>query len=143
MKRITLFLLIVVGCSFPKDPEDSFNKTKEQGLKVGVINNPPYSYYKEGKAYGKEVKLIERFTKKEGLKINYISGSESTLVEKLKNYNINVVIGGFDNKTVWKEKAGLTTNYNNNENCFLISKGENKLLFKLDSFLTQYREDGN
>ena len=139
MKKLLLLVLIcLVSCSPPHDSKNSYANAKQSGLKVGIVNNPPFTVYKNGKASGTEVAIIENFSKKEGLRIQYIDGSESTLIKQLENYEIHLVIGGFDKKTVWKKKAGMTTKYNG-KNVFLITKGENRLLYKLEEELLKQK----
>lgn len=115
---------------------------KQHGLRVGIVNNPPYTVYNAGKASGTEVKILESFANSEGLKTEYIYGSETTLMKQLENYEIDLFIGGFNKKTVWKNKAGLTIRYNG-ENVFLIAKGENELLYRLESALLKHKNNGS
>jgi polar amino acid transport system substrate-binding protein len=143
MKLLYLFIsLVFISCSFPKDPKDSYAKAKQESLKVGIVNNPPYTTYHEGIASGTEVELIEKFAEKEGLKVEYRDGSESALIKKLENYEIHLLIGGFDKKTEWKKKAGLTSKYND-KNVFLIAKGENELLYRLETVLLKEKNHGS
>lgn len=139
MKRLTnlmciILLLTATRCGIPKDPRNSYKEAQSSKLKVGVVNNPPYSYYDGKDAKGTEVMLIEEFGKEKNLEIEYLSGSESELVEKLEKTEISVLIGGFKKKTLWEEKAGLTSPYDKNDHVFLIPKGENRLAFELESF---------
>lgn len=141
--RYLLFLLpLLAGCSFPKDPEDSLQKAREHGLEVGIVHHPPFTMYENGKASGIEVEILEDFAQKEGLKINYTYGTETTLVKQLEEYRLHLIIGGFEKKTVWKDKAGLTTKYND-KNCMFIAKGENALLYRLESHLLKHMKNGN
>ena len=134
-----ILLIIVAGCSFPKDPEDSLHEAKEAGLRVGIVEHPPYTSFKNGKATGTEVAMLEEFAKAEGLNIEYFYGTESQLIKLLEDYELHLMIGGFEKKTVWKDKAGQSTKYNS-KNCFFVAKGENELLYRLESYLLKYKE---
>jgi hypothetical protein len=41
---------------------------------------------------------------------------------------------------MWKERAGLSTTYTDNDNCILVARGENKLLYELETYLLNYKE---
>lgn len=143
MKAFQLLILILLtSCSFPKDSKDSFAKAKQQGLKVGIADNPPFAMYENGAASGTETALIEEFAGKEGLKVHYVYASESTLVKQLEEYKLHLIIGGFEKNTVWKDKAGLSIRYND-RNVLLVAKGENELLYRLESVLLNHKENGS
>lgn len=142
MRYFAFVIVLLTACSFPKDPENSLQEARQRGLRVGIVNNPPYTTYKNGIAGGTEAGIINRFAKSGGLKVTYICGTESVLMPQLEKYNLHLIIGGFDKKTIWKDKAGLTTTYNGH-NCFLIAKGENDLLYRLESYLLKQKQHGD
>ena len=135
MKKIFLLLIMTItACTFPKDAEDSFEEARNSSLKVGLIENPPYVLTDGEEPSGSEVEMLRRFAQKEGLKIEFKAGSESELIKKLHEFNLHIVAGGMDKKTIWKKKAGLTTPYDQHH-VFLIPKGENRLLEHLEKFI--------
>lgn len=132
-----LFVLITIfflGCDFPKDPEHSFEEARDGYLKVGTALNPPFTDNTNGTVSGTEIDILEEFARQHNLQIQYTIDSESNLIKKLENYEIHLIAGGFDKKTIWKKKAGLSAPYNK-KNVFLVAKGENKLLQNLESFI--------
>jgi len=131
---IALLASIGMSCNLPRDTRDSFDYAKSHALKVGVVDNPPFSRYDSDSIRGTEIKMIEEFAQKEGLEVEFIPGSESSLVERMKEAEIHVLVGGFEKKTVWKEKTGKTRPYDG-KHIWLIPKGENKLVYKLESYL--------
>ena len=94
----TFIFLFLISCSLPKDPEDSLTKAKMNSLKVGYVYNPPYSYTSGDTVSGTEISIIKAFAKEQGLKIQFIYGSESELIKQLEEYKLHVIIGGFDKK---------------------------------------------
>lgn len=142
MRAIVIFMFILTSCSFPKDSNDSLTKAKQHGLQVGIVHNPPFTIYTDGKASGTEVGLIEKFAAKEGLNVDYTYGSESILVKKMEDYKLHLILGGFEKETVWAQKAGITTRYND-KNVLLIARGENELLYKLEAVLLKEKQNGN
>lgn len=139
---LVLFLsfFILTACNIPRDPEDSFEQAQELELRVGVIDNLPFSTYTNDEAEGKEVEIVKNFAEKYNLKISFIPGNESDLIKKLEEYELHIVIGGFDKKTIWKSRVGMTSAYDE-EHLLLIPKGENKLVMKLDSYLKSLQKN--
>lgn len=132
-----LFLLItffILGCDYPKDPEHSFKEARDKYLKVGVALNPPFTDNTNDTLTGTEIDLLEEFARQHNLQIQYTIDTESNLIKKLEEYEIHIIAGGFDKKTIWKKKAGLSAPYNK-KNVFLVARGENKLLQNLESFI--------
>ena len=86
---------------------------------------------KNGTAKGSEIEILKDFARTNKLHIQFKEGSESDLIDKLKKYEIHIVAGGFEKKTLWKQEAGPTVTYDS-KHLFLIPKGENRLLQKLE-----------
>ncbi|MHA6280524.1 transporter substrate-binding domain-containing protein [Salinimicrobium sp. CAU 1759] len=135
MKKLSILLFTVIAaCTFPKDSKDSFEEARNSALKVGLTENPPYVILQGEEPKGFEVEMLREFASKEGLKVEFSKGSESELVNKLHKFELHIVAGGMDKKTVWKKEAGLTTTYDD-RHVFLIPKGENRLLEHLEKFI--------
>ncbi|NJW51553.1 transporter substrate-binding domain-containing protein [Salinimicrobium oceani] len=138
---LLLFCLLLGSCTFPKDPEGSFEEAKSTGLKVGLVENPPYVIFEGKEASGSEVKMLREFAAREGLQLEFTRGSESELVKELHNYHLHIVAGGMEKKTIWKKKAGLSTPYDS-RHVFLIPRGENKLLERLERYIFSKKKKG-
>lgn len=135
MKKVfLLFFALITACTFPRDSEDSFEEAKDTYLKIGLVENPPYVIFQGEEPQGSEVKMLREFASKEGLRVEFSKGSESELMKKLQKFELHIVAGGMDKKTVWKKKAGLSTTYDD-RHVFLIPKGENRLLEHLEKFI--------
>lgn len=129
-----LLLLFFIRCDFPQDPNHSFEEAKQSGLKVGVAVNPPFTVFENGTFKGSEIELIKNFAEKKNLDLDFTIATESELIENLEKYELHLVIGGFDKKTIWNKKSGLSVPYDG-KHVFLVGKGENKLLFELEKFM--------
>ena len=132
---ILVVVISVVSCNFPKDPNSTFQKIKKKGLLIGVVNNPPYRIVKDSSFTGKEVGILKEFCNSEDLSYRFITASETDLVKNLKNFKIDIVIGGFEKNSVWKKDVGMTKPYDK-VHVLLIPKGENRFLYQLEKYLT-------
>ena len=141
MRVIFLLLLFLsMGCKYPQDPRDSFQEAKAEALEVGVVENPPFAYFEEGEPEGKEIDIIKELAREYDLQVNFHHDSESDLLHRLEKNEIHLVLGGFTKSSIWKKKAGLTAAYDN-KHVFLITKGENRLLYKLENFIFKRRQE--
>lgn len=128
-----LIPLILISCGFPNDPEDSWKNAQEQGLLIGVTD----SKQKEA-----EMHLIKSFCKANSLEPLFIEDTETALSKKLKHHKLHLVLGGFDKKTVWTERVGITKPYDGTH-ILLIAPGENKLLYELERYLINIKNEKN
>lgn len=137
---IPVAIVILTACTnFPKDPENSFDNARINGLKVGIAVHPPFTIIQNGHLSGTEVKLIEHFAQQNGFNINYTVGTESELISQLEKYQLHLIAGGFDKKTVWIKKAGLSAAYDS-KHVLMVAKGENKLLYKLEQYIFKMKQ---
>ncbi|MGB8704532.1 MAG: transporter substrate-binding domain-containing protein [Gillisia sp.] len=134
-----LFISLISCNNFPKDPQDSWKHAKAEGLKVGVVDHPPFAMAKKDSFSGSEVKMIREFASQNDLQVKFESGNETELVDKMEHYKLHVIIGGFTKKTVWKKKIAPTIPYNKQKHVFLVPKGENKLMTHLETYLYQIK----
>ncbi|PKD16190.1 hypothetical protein APR41_10410 [Salegentibacter salinarum] len=131
---LVVFLILFMACDFPKDPENSYQQAESGHLLVGITINPPFTQKTEDSLFGKEVSFIKEFAEENKLKVEFMEGSESELIKKIEKFKLHLIIGGFDKKTHWKKKVGLSAPYDQ-KHVIIVPKGENKLLQKLETFI--------
>lgn len=135
-----ILALLCSSCGIPRDQRDSWDRIRGESLQVGVVTNPPFSYMKEdGEAGGREIDLVQNFARAHKLETEFISGPESDLIHRLQEGEINLLVGGFSEKTIWKDSAGLSVPYGN-KRVVLVQKGENRLLYELEGFIFSIRK---
>lgn len=141
MRKFLLLFLVFSACTFPKDPEESYEEARQSALKIGLVENPPFVVRKGEEVSGSEVDMLREFASRQGLQVEFFKGSETELINKLHKFELHIVAGGMDQKTIWKKKAGLTTTYDG-RHVFLIPKGENRLLEHLEKFIFSKKKKG-
>lgn len=122
-----LLIFLISACNFPKDPNNTFQKAQKSTLKIGVVlksNDSNVQY---------EQQLVKEFGAQYNLQPSFTVGSETELIKQLENYQLDIVLGGFEKESIWKKKVGMTKPYDS-KHVFFIPKGENYLLFKLEEF---------
>ncbi|MCX2721630.1 transporter substrate-binding domain-containing protein [Roseibium salinum] len=135
---------LLAGCAdYPRDPEDTTEKARSGTARVGITENPPWTIIRD-KPCGLEPALVTAFAKTLGSEVRWESGSESVLLERLENFELDIVIAGLTSKTPWKNRIGTTTPYltadtdgngKTEEHIMAVPPGENGWLIRLDRFL--------
>lgn len=135
---------LFVGCSdFPKDPRDTTENAKGGLMRVGIAENPPWTLT-DKQPGGVEVALVEDFASTIGARVEWQSGSESVLLERLEHFELDIVIAGLRSETPWKSRVAMTIPYltadtdgdgKKEKHVMAVPPGENGWLTLLDRFL--------
>jgi polar amino acid transport system substrate-binding protein len=104
--------IAAAGCQFPRDTADTLNNVSGGGtLRVGITESEPWVSLRSGEPSGVEIGLIREFAARIGARVDYTTGPEEELVETLRRRELDVVLGGITDKTVWKKEVGMTKPY--------------------------------
>lgn len=147
MKKIKIVLIILIVClqtsceDYPRDTHGALNKVIERGdLRVGLIEHPPWVYDTHSEPQGSEVELVEDFAKGLGVNVKWFNTGEHLLIAQLQKGELDIVIGGLLDNTVWNKTVALTRPYrqgSSNNHTMAIRLGENAFLIKLEKFLRE------
>ncbi|HEY0458443.1 MAG TPA: transporter substrate-binding domain-containing protein [Pyrinomonadaceae bacterium] len=113
-KRLILLFAVVflASCSdLPRDPKNTLRRIEnEKKMRVGLVENPPWVVRGSGGApAGAEVELIKEFADAHGAQPEWHWGGEQALLETLERFELDLVAGGFHDKTPWSKQIGLTS----------------------------------
>lgn len=139
-------LLLLSGCDrWPDDPRNSLAAAEQRGaLRVGVVANPPWVEPNPPRAPGgMESELVSEFADRLGLEVEWHHAGVEQQVEALKNFQLDLLIGGFSAAHPWPAEVGqsfpyFTDNRRNGaqgQHVILSAPGENALLMELERFL--------
>lgn len=146
---LLLFLFQSLGCDIPQDPNSTFQKVRNEVMRVGIIEQSPWATWTEDGAEGIEVRLLNEFADSCDAQIESTRGSESKLFELLKRGELDLVLGGLTTSTPWSTEVGLTQPYlkaddpitgDRAEYVWAVARGENRWLLETDSFLQARRK---
>jgi ABC-type amino acid transport substrate-binding protein len=154
----TLLTLSGCGSAFPADPQGTLERASGGTLRVGAsingdwvkISAPAGGELRSGEIQGSDVQgteavLVKGFAEHLGADIEWVAGTEQVLAEELKHGELDLVIGGLDDKTPWVSHAGVTRPYAEStdgrgslhKHVMLVPLGENAFLLELDRFLKE------
>jgi polar amino acid transport system substrate-binding protein len=83
-------------------------------MRVGIVNNDPWTRMEEGRASGVEVELLRDFAAKLDTKIVFVQGTVPELLEAARQGEVDVVAGGFTSTSPGVsegKEAGITSPY--------------------------------
>lgn len=125
----TLALLLAACGDVPRDVRGTLASAREDTLRVGVIENPPWTRY-DGQVTGAEVELVRRFARELGTEVTWIRGGDIELMSALEHFELHLVIGGVTSKTPWRKKVGLSRPFFTNR--FVVGSSDGKPLQSLE-----------
>lgn len=138
-----IFALLLSACGLPADAEGTFDRASGGTLVVGVSEHSPWAVVDDGAVTGSEADLIQSFADSIDAEIQWLPGAESVLAGKVKDGEVDVLIGGLTTSSPWTSEMALTRPYTevDGEKMVMgVRLGENELLTELERHLA--REEG-
>src|SRR5215207_10159838 len=109
-----LVVLIAAGCDFPRDPRGTLEGVQNGTMRVGIVENDPWSRMEEGHASGVEVELLKDFARELGADTTFVPGTTPELLEAAKEAEVDLLVGGFTSTSPGVsegKEAGVTGTY--------------------------------
>lgn len=149
----TAILVALSGCgvTIPSDPHGTLDRVTGGVLRVGVTHNDPWVVVDStADPVGDEPALLREFAARLDAQLVWNVDSEGDLVGALERGELDVVIGGFTDRTPWSDRAAMTVPYTqatgdegrSEKHVMLVRMGENRFLVELESFLLREGERG-
>lgn len=109
---ILVFLHLLLACDgYPKDPKGSLHAARNQVLKVGASEFPPWVQWENGSVTGVETELVSQFASSIGARVEWVQGSEGMLMTLLEAHELHLVVGGITADSPWNDRVALTRPY--------------------------------
>lgn len=110
---IFLHILLISSCKeWPHDPNHTLeNIKKNKIIRVGLIDNPPWSSRINNQATGIDIAIIKNFAQYLNVTPKWFFLNEEKAMFGLMNDQLDIVIGGISKDTLWQNKVGLTRPY--------------------------------
>jgi len=108
----TIALVVLSGCDFPADPEETLENARGGSLRVGVIENEPWVVlHGKGEPTGVEPELVRQFAESIDSDISWIEGSADELAPAVGGFQIDILIGGLTADFPHPEDVVMTRPY--------------------------------
>lgn len=100
-------LTAVPACDLPRDPEETLERVRGGTLRVGVIENEPWTRVDGDEVSGVEADLVREFAATLDADVAWVLAGPDAL-EALEHFELDLVVGGLDHRDPWKQRVGLT-----------------------------------
>ncbi|MBV9928905.1 MAG: transporter substrate-binding domain-containing protein [Acidobacteria bacterium] len=108
---LALCALTQACVNLPRDPEGTLARVEGGRLRVGLVEHPPWVVRTEGEPSGAEVELVRRFAAELRSRPEWHWGGEQRHMEALERFELDLVVGGVTDQTLWWKYVGLTGPY--------------------------------
>ena len=111
---LALVFLLPAGCEFPRDPRGTLDEVRNGTMRVGIVDNGPWTRIEGGRASGVEVELLKDFADELGAETSFMAGTTPELLEVARQGEMDVLIGGFTTTSPGVsegKEAGVTSSY--------------------------------
>jgi polar amino acid transport system substrate-binding protein len=109
---VVSILLVATACNtLPRDAEHTSDRARQGLVRVGLVENPPWVVRTAAEPAGAEVELVRRFAGRFGARPQWFWGGEQQHMQALRRFELDLVVGGFDDRTPWAKTVGFTRPY--------------------------------
>jgi polar amino acid transport system substrate-binding protein len=134
-------LLATAACGLPRDPEGTLERVRGGVLRIGVVDDPPWvDRDADGRPRGVEVALARALADRLGAEPSWDFGGETRLMAALERFELDLVIGGVDADSPYRDEVGFTRPYYEGDgrpHVFAAPPGENAWLMTVEGFLRE------
>lgn len=106
--HILFLTFLAASCRFPGDPRGTLDNVIGAVMRVGVLPDEPWVRWKNGGPQGIEADLIRAFAKELDARVEWVAGSTHELLEGLRRWRLDLVIGGITEDSPWAQQVGFT-----------------------------------
>lgn len=142
---------VLTACAaptIPADPDGTLERVRAEGiLHAGASPNPPHARIDaiDAPPTGPEVDLVDGFAQRVGVRVQWVVAGESSLIGRLEDGEVDIVVGGLLEDSPWEERVSLTRPYSTSEAAdgtersyvMAVPMGENALLSELERHLDE------
>jgi polar amino acid transport system substrate-binding protein len=122
-----LLAAIAPACQYPQDVEGTLDRVTGGTLRVGVIDDPPWAIVDKGDPTGVEPELVKRFAEDIDAQIEWYPGTEEELVEAMRGFELDVIVGGLTRSSPAGTHVALTRPYIDTEIEYGLAPGDDPL----------------
>ena len=119
------------ACGLPRDADGTLEHVQNGTMRVGVITG--------AQAGIEESALVRELAHELAASVEWIPGTESDLLKKVHDREIDMVIGGLTDDSPWSAKVALSKPFREDSvnHVFALPPGENGWLVRVERFLGQ------
>ena len=106
-----ILALAIAGCGLPRDADGTLERVRGGVLRVGVVENRPWTVDRGDTFGGVEGQLVEGIAASVGARVDWVRMPEFELIDALRRRQVDLVIAGFHDKLPWAKEIAFTRPY--------------------------------
>jgi len=138
-RLLAALCIAAIGCSLPRDADDSLSRIENGSMRVGVSPNPPWVAISGDTLAGYEATILSELSHQLHSRIEMHPGAESVLLQPLHDRKLDIVVGGLTSDSRWKADVALTKGYHKDsegkQHVLALPPGENRWLVRVEEYL--------
>lgn len=136
----------LLSCALPRDPEGTLDRVRHGKLRVGATHSERWVVVDRPDAppHGCEPSLVRALADELSADLEWTIGGESELLDRLRNHELDLVVGGLVDATPWKDRIGLTDDYvadHDGRHVLAVPPGENAWVVEIERSLRAWKAD--
>jgi len=154
MIRLLVLLVACIspGCDYPRDASETSRRVQRGVIRAGVVGNPPWVILSANTPSGIEPQLLQTLAESLNAKIEWTIGSETMVIKRLEQRQLDVVVGGLEKDTPWSDRIGMSQWYllaidpetnKKSKHVWAVMPGESRWLLEIDRFLQSRRSEAS
>lgn len=108
---VALGALLVPSCGIPRDVEGTLDRVEGGTLRVGVIENEPWTSEGRESPTGIEVEIVKELAGELHARPEWIVGADEEIFASLEEHGLDIVIGGLTASSPWGSNITFTQTY--------------------------------
>jgi polar amino acid transport system substrate-binding protein len=109
---LCLAVALLGACrDIPRDPHGTLERVRGGVLRVGLMHHKPWATIIDGRPQGLEAALAEQLAKSLGATVEWAEPRGDELFQALKEYRLDLVVGGITEHSPWKDHVAFTRPY--------------------------------
>lgn len=150
---LLLAAALLAGCDWladlPKDPEKTLERVRGGSLRAGAIHAPPWVVVGPGEPSGSEADIVRQLARELDAEVEWRYGAPDQMLKLLEVHELDLVLGGFEDKSPALRKVGTTRPYatilGTSKHVLAVPPGENAWTVAIDRSLDrmQARQAGH
>lgn len=109
---LVLPLLALAACdSFPRDVEGTLERVSGGTMRVGVVENPPWTVRADTEWGGVEPRLVRAFARELGAEVEWVPGTEQEVLEGVERRQLDLAVGGLTRRSPWRKGLAFSISY--------------------------------
>jgi polar amino acid transport system substrate-binding protein len=139
-------VILAVACDLPRDSDGTLDRIRGGTMRVGFVVDTPWTTDSAGAVGGIESGIVRSLARELNSRVSWVRGNEHELLTALQDRELDLVIGGLNDRSPWSKQVAFTRPYytdtvrivaapREQRHVLATSPGENAWLVRVEEML--------